>query len=450
VTNLTAHEPELRYTILPDVHTWVSFTADPYSIWTLGQSPIEPALTLVADPSGVVRVCFYTDVAAPDDRTRFVFQNESAGRRDLHIVEIRSAERPTPRYPFPRDQELPGFVEGTVRPALSRSQAQRLSNQELTDRGYPPRPPAEVKSNAYELWEECVTREMVAAETREVPIHGNLRMQGFPNSAPIQAGFGLLGGGIYRVAYAQWNVPQVSSVVSQTNFAPAGQQAVLALWPGLGGIDFNAGGEARLIQAGTYCSATTQVSAGGIVTSAAAPPQTWGGFLPTGVFSWFTNPQLNPGDQVSVFVTIEVDPNNGNLPIGRGQWQLANLTQGWYLPPNAKVGMSFGTNPSNWGVGHDAEWIIERPSTFFTNGTVVENPLASFATPINVRGASSWVMGVPTYVGGTLNETLVAFTGDINHTSSSFPMNNGNPLCTATAVAVGGVEAIQFQWVGFQ
>src|SRR5262245_47246232 len=136
-----AHDPKrsFRYTVPPRAFSPVTVQTAPNARCTIrpeGASETE-ALVVYADPDGLVRFHARPSVESKEV-ARLTIEAHSPGSVTHHALELRSSFEPQPDMPAPPDEEP--TPAGTLRPALSADEMVRLSDEDLAERGYSPRP----------------------------------------------------------------------------------------------------------------------------------------------------------------------------------------------------------------------------------------------------------------------------------------------------------------------
>ena len=86
-------------------------------------------------------ICFHVRPSVEAEViAKFVIECEADAKISHYPLELRGSRKDTPEMPFPDKERPPRKERQSVRPALSREEGLRLSDKELLDRGYPPRP----------------------------------------------------------------------------------------------------------------------------------------------------------------------------------------------------------------------------------------------------------------------------------------------------------------------
>lgn len=75
---------------------------------------------------------------------------EADGETAQHVLELRPGGEPTEQMPFPAaEARWRSPAHAQIRPALSVDESVGLADDELLERGYPPRPNAELAPSAF-------------------------------------------------------------------------------------------------------------------------------------------------------------------------------------------------------------------------------------------------------------------------------------------------------------
>jgi len=273
----------------------------------------------------------------------------SDGKVTTYRLHLRASDAPTPDMPAPQTV-MPPPSGSKVLPALTDSEAQLLSREELLARGYPPRPDAAALPDSYLKWLKAVSRPITV-----LPSHGRAHTEISHHQTGVQEGptaywnthwSGFVAGPTERAYYdaiqATWNVPEVEAG------AGVGTTTYSGYWIGIDGYTlpgFPPSGDVE--QAGTEQDMISTTFFDLAIYYA------WTELYPT-------QPQaqevmsVNAGDPMTVWVWIgdantDVDPNGAYF---------------WYYIYDSVSSELVYTSTSLNGTNHpliSAEWIMERP-----------------------------------------------------------------------------------------
>lgn len=263
--------------------------------------------------------------------------NGSARRYPLHLV---AGFYPTSELPVPRG-EVPIPKRSRVQPALTEAEAQYLSDDELTSRGYPPRPDS---PDACSSWLQVVTRASIQVDahtvsqsdisrhTVEAGVTDSSNWSGYVADAKTNRS--------YASIHGEWNMPEVVTCENDST-------TYSAFWIGLDGYYLS-----ELSQEGTeqdcyYIGGSyyTNYFAWSEVLPQQPTEQKITGFTP------------NWGDYI--YATLWIGTSTGkrtNNGSGGYIWIFVNdMTQGVYTQYSVKLAST------TYFYGKTVEWIMERP-----------------------------------------------------------------------------------------
>jgi hypothetical protein len=305
------------------------------SVHPTGIADPAQVLDVYADDRGVVS--FYAKPASSTESIRSLSLDcVSDGQATTRVLDLRDpAVFEPPAIPADR-------VQGTVRPALVEGASMNaMSQSQLQQMGYPPRPDAQGAPGLYAKWLAAVSKPTVLVTPKVVDrpdVHAASQTQG------TNTGWGgtILTDGPYFMTIA--NIPVPSIPVS-----PAG---AAVLWTGLGGIN----GDTALIQNGVWFKATG---------SAASLTPFYEYWRNAGRF--VTNLPIHAGDVLQSWAWACDVNNNLSLSGDRGCFYFQNLTTGV-----AVSGLSWPRNSKDTPYsGVSAEYIVEPQASVLPNfGTV--------------------------------------------------------------------------------
>jgi hypothetical protein len=421
----------LRYTVPPCVHTPVLISAPPGATCTLRRRDDDssgPSLKAFAGPDGFTRFHLRPSWAS-NEIAKLAVEIAHGGkvsRRELHV---RSSHEPTSDMPLPpREAILSQLRSGRIRPPLSLDEALRLSDEELLNRGYSPRPNPEQVPEAFMVWLRSASIPMRSVEPHPIvnpdKSHGK-RIEAGPATSGNWSGFELdrsfrLTGfrppnftlsDPYDWVAGEWNVPAVTGESNKTAYS--------AYWVGLDGD-----GLTDLVQAGTEQEVTNFDFLFIHITTTTY--YAWTEFLPQQPTEQvISGLAVNPGDQIYTEVWMG---NAGSMPTLSGVFGVflvMNLTRGEYSTIYTPVG-------STTVSGSEAVWIMERP----TVGGVLPD-LANYGT---TTMSNAWAKSV----NSAGAQTYRAYQGARNKQIS---MTNGSN--TLSTVAPITTSSMQFTWQRF-
>lgn len=337
-------EETLRVTVPPAAQSGIAIQTQPNAscIVRPAAGPEEKEVAqLFADNRGVARI-FVRPERTSSEPVRLKVQCEAAGVVTNRDVELRVADAPNADFRAP--PPLPGPV-GRVRPALSETEASRMSDQELIKRGYPLPPDQKLEPEGYRKWLQVVTRPGIIVDPgliRNPSIkHDYGHTQNSASTSNNWSGVELRGsGGPFAWVSSWWLVPNVTGEAStQTNSST---------WVGVDGDNTT-----DLAQAGTEQDAFG--AGGATVTTFRA----WTELLPNQpTESVLSGVAINPGDQIFTEVWIGSAGGSPSLtaPSPFMVVCLENLTTsgGACFNYTSLAGTVVG--------GSEAEWIMERPT----------------------------------------------------------------------------------------
>lgn len=362
----------------------------------------ERQVKIFADDDGIICVHVRPSVEA-ENIARFEIECSADGRVKHYPLELRASHKQTPEMPFPARQRPARKKRGTIRPALSEEEALRLSEEELRERGYPPRPDREALG-PIKTWLRSVSVPMTMVEPRLVTNTGVIH-QLLQTTNPIWSGF-VIRGGPFNQVWGDWNVPNII-------FGEANIQDWSAFWVGIDGYGTN-----DLVQAGTEQNILDLDF--GFGTFSFTSYYAWTQFLPQQKFEQtISNISVNPGDEMSFLVWLS---NSEAL------FFVQNISANEITVVQTPFGKTV--------VGAtEAEWIMERP-------TVGNGPadLAGYGAAImkNVRAVDPQT---------SYSYDGIGYFGEPSLQSVQLAMTNGTD--TLSTVSPLGADSMFFFWTGF-
>jgi hypothetical protein len=407
-----------RYTIPPGTSTRISISILPMAVCTLTQSPRQHdsgTVRFVSDGNGNAQ--FFVLETGEKTRDYLITCNSGNASRSYELS-LRADSHPTDEMPAP--QEAPTPTVDHVRPALSEHDLTTLSNNQLRQRGYPPRPNPQVFPNEYAMWREWVSREAeiirpqiveLAGETRRPYLQLKSLSPAPPGGKTSQgtslnwSGFALMGGWTapYDMIAGHWSIPQVDQVQSMGHTA-----LMSSTWIGLDGSTAN---DRVLAQGGTEQDASWMVWDNGDISKFSIY-QTWSELLPNQPTEHvISNAPTSPGDAVETLCSINKDDHGNqvsfsfyikNVSEHNFEWDVETPLSGTVIP------------------GNSAEWVMERPTV---NGSI--SFLAQYQTfqMENAKGVSH-KYGGPMFVPYSQDENMqITMINDSNQTLSTVTEN---------------------------
>jgi Peptidase A4 family len=409
-------QPIYRYTLPPGLTSLVRVRTLPNARCTVRADAdgLSPSLLAYADPDGFVEL-HVRPSGEHESPARVTVEADAEGETAQHVLELRPSREPTEQMPSPPAAGVrwrpPAGAQ--VRPALSLDESLGLADDELLQRGYPPRPDAELAPSAFNTWRRTVSAPITFVEPRtvsrpDITHAGRATVSNPPESAPNWSGFELRGAaGTYDWVTGEWVVPSVTGESNSTTYS--------SFWIGLDGD-----GTTDLVQAGTE-QENVNFSFFGISWSFSTY-YAWTQFLPQQqTEQQVTNFSVHPGDEIFCQVFVADAGQMPSLTGFFGQFVIMNQTTStttWSYTPRGTTNVG----------GSEAEWIMERPTV---NGGLAD--LADYGSARMSNAVARKVAGG--YVGyqGATNEQITMF--------------NGNDILS-TVSAIDAVT-MQFKWQAF-
>lgn len=409
-------QPIYRYTLPPGLTSLVRVRTLPNARCTVRADAdgLSPSLLAYADPDGFVEL-HVRPSGEHESPARVTVEADAEGETAQHVLELRPSREPTEQMPSPpaAGARWRPPAGAQVRPALSLDESLGLADDELLQRGYPPRPDAELAPSAFNTWRRTVSAPITFVEPRtvsrpDITHAGRARVSNPPESAPNWSGFELRGAaGTYDWVTGEWVVPSVTGESNSTTYS--------SFWIGLDGD-----GTTNLVQAGTE-QENVNFSFFGISWSFSTY-YAWTQFLPQQqTEQQVTNFSVHPGDEIFCQVFVADAGQMPSLTGFFGQFVIMNQTTStttWSYTPRGTTNVG----------GSEAEWIMERPTV---NGGLAD--LADYGSARMSNAVARKVAGG--YVGyqGATNEQITMF--------------NGNDILS-TVSAIDAVT-MQFKWQAF-
>jgi Peptidase A4 family len=411
----------VRLTAAPQVDSVITMNAIASSMCVLhaqGSSDAKQSLRLFADDNGAVR--FHVRPSAESDEVaRFQLDCEPNGKINRFPLELRASSSPTEDMPAPAS-EAPHAKPGSfVLPALTEEQATSLSEQQLLQRGDPPRPDPEQNPGAFARWLKVVTKPATFVPPGLIANPGvTHKPQKVENSTSTKnnhwSGFELDGPAFtFDFVQGQWTVPSI--ILGET-----GVPTYSSLWIGLDGD-----GTIDLVQDGTeqdgfeYCYYS---DCWDITTYYA-----WTEYVPQQPFAQVVSGlTVDPGDEIYSFLdTCTFYGSDCEMqPLGSdAQFVIWDMTRGEYT-------IVYTPSLPYFCLGIEAEWILERPEVNGSFPDLADYGFAGMGSAAACNYAFTNCMDYGSPSGGV--------------TTKEIWMNNGNDLLS-WVLPISDTE-MQFQW----
>jgi hypothetical protein len=405
-----------RLTIAPDTNAKVVLNVIPNAICQImpANGVGEPRRFQTIDSDAAGNAEFYARPSGASERDLELTVECVSGKTTMRYpVTLRANSGPTPDMPAPA-AERPKLTEGVTLAPLTAEYADRLSDEEIIKRGYPPRPDKDGAPQAFRAWLNAVSQPMKMISPHLIPSPDVRHDKSSNNWSGMElrsfnGSFGWVAG--------TWTVPAV--IPPPTPF----QTGYSSTWVGLDGDGF-----ADLVQAGTEQDATLfQINTPGSVQWIVTSYYAWSEFLPQQSTSQtVSNFAIHPGDQIFTEVYVANAGGGPSLNGAFGQFVISNLT--------TQESTQITTARGNTNVGgSDAVWIMERLTI---NGGLPA--LANYGSASIVNG-SARRPNAPPHQGYSNCCGAGALTIDM--------FNGANKISHA---ASGGDTSVNFTWKAFQ
>jgi Peptidase A4 family len=400
----TATSEPLRFTVAPNAPSQIEMKTLPKATCVLhaeGDTAAEHSFKTFADDEGSIR--FQVRPSAESEQAvRFAVDCTSAGKSSTFALDLRPSSVPTADMPAPQAETRTPQPGDVIRPALTKSDATRLSGEELAKRGYPIRPDAKQAPEAFATWLTAVTKPSRLVDARQVS-RPEVR-----HVKPVQAsnfetsgnwsGFELRGSsGAYDLVEGEWYVPRVYYENNSHTYS--------AYWIGLDGD-----GTSDLWQAGTEQEIQDIIILG--IHFDFTNYYAWTEFLPPQATEQvLPNFTVTPGDLMFTEVWVG---NAGSSPSLSGLYAIAfveDISRGEYTTIYNCRGFSiFGacTNIAQTNIGgSEAEWIMERPTVGGSLPDLADYSYSYMYAAYAEKPTGSWI----TYNGAN-NQQIFMYNGN--------------------------------------
>jgi hypothetical protein len=373
-----------------------------------GSNP-DQQLRVFADDEGIARVHLkHVDTSVSEGELKLDCSDD-AGNTVAHtlaiVVDDKAIAHEAAPFSFVGKPRLPVLTEDPL----------SLSDEEIRARHYPPRPDAAKNPAAYADW-----RDLVSSAPTLITAHmvNNPSTSHGPSVANANdgsnnwSGYVITSPGntpVYSFVYGEWYVPQVYAEGGFSNSHHSSE------WVGIDGW-----GTPDVVQDGTEQNTVTFFW---VQTSNYHAWTEWFPYSSKAV----SNFPVDPNDYIKAW-TWAGDAS--------GRFS-ANATVGWFYlcntTKNACTESSTNIPPGITFNGHQAEWVMERPSV---NGSL--STLAQYQSPTNITHAVAQdIAGAPHW-----------YQGDLSNTSWNITMFNGNTVLSTVKPVNSSTMA--FAWHAHQ
>lgn len=414
--------PENHFTVPPDVPTAVVLQTEPDAACDLhaaGVNDSSHTMRLYANMEGYIRFHFTPDQDIQDAHLQL--DCTAAQGLTTRPVHLRIAASPTEDMPAP-EASVPVPKGSKTLPALTEEASGQLRDEEVIERGYPPRPDATTSPDAYASWLDMVSRPMTI-----MPAHAVSRSdithspRGVTEGASVSynwSGFiaNAASSKTYALVEGQWRVPSVTA-------DPSSAPCYSSVWVGLDGST-----TLDLVQAGTEQDATYIFPFGTstnyyaweeVLPNQPTAQELYGvnssDLMKVTVFVSNSKASANPYGNTAYFYVIDTNSGSGSGVL-------------YYVP----LGSSFKF------AGNSAEWITERPTV---GGSLPE--LADY-------GGFGMINAYATNVkaGTTLPYSTIQNQQDTMREHYT-PVTSDNNVLSTVSSATGHADWMNFFWKNF-
>jgi hypothetical protein len=337
----------------------VSFRTLPHAACTLRPASEAPGarehLRIYADDDGIARLSVHDTAGALQSGELALDCADEAGQSFTHALTLNVAEGVRGHAPAPYT------TAGKRHLAAPEKDPASMNEAEIVAHGYPPRPDARTAPAQHQKWLSLVKSgaTLIAPHRISEPsrTHGPVRatVDNASGTSSNWSGYVIATGGSapqYGEIFGAWPVPRA---YAQGGFWHLNYSS---FWVGIDGW-----GTPDVVQAGTDQNTET------IFWVQASSYGAWTEWYPLSSQS-VSNFSVNPGDNIYCWVWVGNSAGSWTPSGGVGWFYLWNTTQNvatGYLSTAAPSGTVFN--------GHQAEWVMERPSI---NGSV--SSLANYSS----------------------------------------------------------------------
>jgi peptidase A4-like protein len=305
----------------------------------------DPARTLrvFSDDDGIARV--HLDHLDPkvDGGSLLLDCTDDAGARASHSIDVVIDDQAQPQAPERYHRE--GKPTLDVVPGDPRG----LSDQDIQARHYPPRPDAQANPDQYAAWQQLVTSGPTLIAPHGVVDHE--RVHSLSRTSDNWSGYVITSPTsqpIYSWVYGNWAVPRA---YAESGFSSWDHSS---FWVGIDGYGSN-----DVVQDGTDQNTLT------FFWVQSSSYDGWVEWYPQSSIS-ISNFPVNPGDRVHFWTLAKDAAGNYTSTPNTGWFYMWNQTQNVYL--YYTIGIPSGAVFS----GHQAEWIMERPTVLGSTSSLAD------------------------------------------------------------------------------
>jgi len=397
---------ESRFTVAPGDPKPLVIQTLPDSVCDLHMGAAanpKQTLRLYANPDGYVRVHVRAKETS-EELAHLQLDCQANGKLTTYPLTFRASDTPTEDMPAPL-AVLPAPKDAKLLPALTDDEARQLSDRDLAERGYAPRPDPATSPENYAAWLKLVSHAFTVVEPHSVSrsdiSHKAQTVEAGTENSSNWSGYELRSSSkSYLGVQSQWNIPPI----------PLGESNTItysAFWVGLDGD-----GTSDLIQAGTEQDFVD------ILFLQFASYSAWTELVPNQpTESEITNLSVNPNDSVLTFVWV--GDSNGTID--------PNGAYGWFLfgdfTTNQETYVHTALGSTKFK-GTEAEWIMERPKV---NGAFADLSLYVIASMTGAYALTTKEQYVPYSSTGNLQLTMYenySPADDDNVLSVAIPINS--------------------------
>jgi Peptidase A4 family len=416
----TETAPETGYTVPRGVATAIVMKTLPNAVCdlhTVGITDAAHSLRINANGDGYFKV-HVTPRQESDEGERIQIDCTTDGKVTIYPLHVLASDTPTADMPAPQTV-MPPRSASKVLPALTDSESQLVSREELLARGYPPRPDAAASPDLYVKWLKAVSRPITVLPSHTVAHTEISQHQSGVEEGPANATNTHWSGfvaretnGYYYGIQATWNVPEV------VGGAGVGTKTYSGLWVGLDGYppstDVEQAGTEQDLLSTTFFDLAYYYAWTELVPSQPSAKEVM---------------SVNAGDSMTVWVWIG-DSDGAMDDNGVYAWYyIYDNVSGEVVMTNSALNSVYASQTSG-------EWIMERPYIWANS---------DFALLSNYHHAymtDAYVFGVNGYWNGVASASNLQLTSY----NDGFVGTDNNELSSA---AITGPTSISFDWHHF-
>jgi hypothetical protein len=403
---------ESGFTIAPDVSASIVLKTLPDAVCDLhGEGIAGNAQTMKFYANGEGYLKIHARIKEEGQEARAQLDCTAKGSITRYPLHLLASDFPTSDMPTPRST-MPAPKGSVLQPALTEAEAQVLSDDELTSRGFPPRPDS---PDAYATWLEVVTRPSIMVDphlaSRSDVVH-HLVQAGVTHSSNWSGYVADASKNrTYSSVHGEWNVPDVLACENVSN-------TFSAFWIGLDGF-----GLSELNQEGT--EQDCYYIGGSYYTNYYA----WSELLPNQpTEQQITGFAPNPGDYMyaTQWIGNKAGTRTNNGSGGYVWFYMNDMSQGVYAQFSTKLNGTYFD-------GKTVEWIMERPG--LGGGSLAELSDYGSADMLNAQGFTT--------KGNWVNYSAL---GNLQRIWLYNDYVNGPDNNLLSSAADAGSSTISFQW----